>query len=313
MINYILFVLISIFWGGSFIAINELIGTVPPITSAFYRVLFSILFIILIYGKEIRFSCSKFKIELARSSMAGLFSIGFPFCLLFWGEQFIGPSIAGIMNGTVPFWTLIISMFFFEGKQNITIVKILGLLFGLIGMLFIFYPKINIAGNLNELKGLIALTGMAFFYAFGINYNRRVLCKNKKIIKGLNTFSQQLSSLIFIGIILLFTEGFPNLKLLTQQKVILSILYLSFFSTTLAFIIFYRLIRVFGSLKTSSVTFFIPVVAMILDYLINARILNTYEITGAIIILLSMFLINSNFSTQNLNNLFLIFKKVKRI
>ena len=100
--------------------------------------------------------------------------IGLPFSLLFWGEKFISPSIAGVINGTVPFWTLIIAVSFFSGMKDITFRKILGLLAGFIGIAFIFGPKINLTGSENEIWGLISVTGMAVSYSVGINLNKTI-------------------------------------------------------------------------------------------------------------------------------------------
>jgi len=290
-LNYILFGVLSLFWGGSFVAIKYLIEEVPSFTSAFYRVFFSIIFLVIIYLRKLKIRKGFWGKELFFASIAGVCSIGIPFSLLFWGERFVSPSIAGVLNGTVPFWTLIISLLFFGGLKDVTIRKCLGLLTGFFGIALIFGPKLKMTGNQNEVYGLIAIIGMAIFYSIGINLNKKILSHNKIIIKHINTIVQQVASLIYLGVIVLLTEGLPNLSLLASPQNYLSVIYLSLFSTCIAFIIFYHLILEFGPVKASTVTFFVPPIALSLDAVIYGRQLSLYEALGAAIIILSMFML----------------------
>jgi len=293
MINYLLFAVLSLFWGGSFVAIKYLIEDVPSFTAAFYRVFFSIIFLFLIYFKGLKLKAGWWSKELSYSVITGLCSIGIPFSLLFWGEKFVSPSMAGVLNGTVPFWTLVVSILFFGELKNVTLKKVCGLLTGLVGICFIFGPKLKMTGNENEVFGLVAILLMAFSYSIGINLNKRLLSKNKVITKSLNLVIQQIASAIFLGVILLFVEGVPDLSLLGDPQNYLSVGYLSLFSTCLAFIIFYHLIDVFGAVKASTVTFFVPPIALGLDAIIYGRELTLYEGIGATVIIASMFLLRN--------------------
>ncbi len=294
MINYLLFGLLSLFWGGSFVAIKYLIEDIPSFTAAFYRVFFSILFLILIYFKSIQIPKGWWGKELFFSSLAGLCSIGIPFCLLFWGERYVSPSMAGVLNGTVPFWTLMLSLMLFDGMKHITLKKVLGLVLGFVGITFIFGPKLSISGNQDEIYGLIAIVFMAISYSVGINLNKKILSHNKIITRNLNTIVQQVVSALFLGLVLLFVDGLPNLSLLIDPQNYLSILYLSLFSTCFAFIIFYSLIHHFGPVKASTVTFFVPPIALALDGIIYGRELTSFEGLGATIIIISMFLLKES-------------------
>lgn len=289
MINYILFGILSLFWGGSFVAIKYLIEDVPSFTSAFYRVFFSVIFLFIIYIGKLKLPKGWWGQELIYVTITGLFSLGIPFSLLFWGERYVSPSMAGVLNGTVPFWTLIVSMLLFNGAKDITIKKVLGLVLGFLGISLIFGPKVTISGNTNEIYGLVAIIGMAISYSFGINLNKKILSNNKIITKKLNTIIQQIVSAIFLLIIVLIKEGVPDITLLSTPKTYLSIIYLSLFSTCIAFIIFYHLIHEFGAVKASTVTFFVPPIALCLDAIIYNQRLSLYEALGSGIILTSMF------------------------
>jgi drug/metabolite transporter (DMT)-like permease len=292
-INYILFATLAFFWGGSFVAIKYLIHDVPAFSAAFYRVFFAIIFLLIIYVRKLKLPKGWFGKELFYSSIAGLCSIGVPFSLLFWGEKFVSPSMAGVLNGTVPFWTLILSILFFGGLKDITLTKVCGLVTGFIGIAFIFGPKITLSGNPMETYGLLAIVIMSIFYGMGTNLNKTILSKNTIVTGPLNTVVQQVVSVFYLAVVMLVFDGVPDLSLLAKPTNYLSVLYLSLFSTCLAFIIFYRLIHYFGAVKTSTVTFFVPPIALCLDGILFGRSLTLYEGVGASIIFLSMFMLRN--------------------
>lgn len=305
MINYLLFSILACFWGGSFVAIKYLIHEVPSFTAAFYRVAFSVIFLLIIYARKLDLPKGFFGKELFMSAFAGVCSIGIPFALLFLGEASIAPSLAGIINGTVPFWTLVIGILFFGELKNLTFNKILGLVLGFCGMLLIFAPKLATQNAQSELFGLVCVLGMAVFYSIGINLNNRLLCNHKIVTGHLNTIAQQISSVILLFLVVLATNGVPDTSLLLKPINGFSVLYLSLFSTCIAFIIFYHLIKEMGAVRASTVTFFVPAVAMTLDSLIYGTKLGLFEISGATTIIVSMVFLrtksNTYFKTKLVN------------
>lgn len=303
MLNYFLFILISFFWGGSFVAIKYLIEDVPSFTSAFYRVFFSIIFLFIIYLGKLKLPKGWWGKELIYVCITGLCSLGIPFALLFWGERYVSPSMAGVLNGTVPFWTLIVSLLLFDGTRNIDNKKVIGLILGFIGITLIFGPKVKMSGDENEILGLIAILSMAFSYSIGINLNKRILSSNKIIVKHTNTIIQQIVSALFLLMTMLTFDGVPDLSLIIIPKNLFSIIYLSLFSTCIAFIIFYHLIHEFGAVKASTVTFFVPPIALGLDAIIYGQRLSFFEMTGAAIIILSMFFLKDNKKQTSLKSI----------
>lgn len=289
MIDKLLFILLAIFWGGSFLAIQNTIEIIPSFTSAFYRVFFSTIFIFIFFHKDL-FSLKKIPSkEIIISALTGLCAVGIPFGLLFWGEKYVSPSVAAIINGTVPLWTLLFSVTVFGDKTILNFTKKLGVILGIIGLFFIFYPKLILKNEALELYGLLAIFFMAISYAIGINLNRKIQITNKHLSNRQNLIVQQFSSAVFLLLSCLVIDGVPNLNLLTYKIVAGSIFYLSFFSTALAFIIFYRLIRTLGSVKAASVTYFVPAVALILDNLIFKRSLLMNEYIGSVIVFVSIY------------------------
>jgi drug/metabolite transporter (DMT)-like permease len=293
MINYLLFGLLAIFWGGSFVAIKEVLTTLPSFTGAFYRIFFSFLFLIIIYIRSLKFPQGFWGKELFHISICGLFSIAIPFSLLFLGEVHISPSMAGVLNGTVPFWTLIVGIIFFNTGPDTTKSQVLGLVVGFIGIVFIFAPKLAFSGDSKEILGLVLVTVMAWSYSVGINLNKKIMGQVSIIPRHLNLIVQQFVSVVFLAVVVFIVDGVPDLALLNSPNILGSTLYLAFFSTCIGYIIFYRLIHEIGAVKASTVTFFVPPIALTLDSLIYGRELTSFELIGAGIILLSMVLLRA--------------------
>jgi drug/metabolite transporter (DMT)-like permease len=273
------------------VAIKTLIHDIPAFTGAFYRVFFSIIFMFIIFNRKLNFKGKIINHELSGVLLAGLCSIGIPFSLLFWGERFVSPSMAGVINGTVPLWTLLVSVFIFGDRDSLTSRKILGLVTGFIGLGFIFFPKISLTGNSNEIVGLLSIVGMALFYSIGINLNKKVLLNNKLITGNVNTILQQIVSVAFLLLLVLLVEGVPDISLLVKPENSFSIFYLSLFSTCIAFIIFYKLIIRMGPVTASTVTFFVPPISLGLDAFFYNRQLSSMELIGAAVIVMSMVLL----------------------
>ena len=103
-----------------------------------------------------------------------------------------------------------------------------------------------------------------------------------------NLIIQHLISALYLGILVVFVDKGIDFSLLLKPVNGLSVLYLSLFSTCIAFIIFFKLIQEIGPIKASSVTFFVPAIAVILDIVVNDGYLTRSEGIGAAIIFISM-------------------------
>lgn len=290
--NIFYFLLLSTFWGGSFIAIGQVVDQLPPFFGALLRVAFALVFLILLFslmGKKI-IAPIRF---VWMSWISGLFSIGIPFSLLFWGEQFIEPGLAAILNALVPIFTFVIAVSFTRHDEPFTWNKFAGVLLAFIGTLIIFYPKINLPGHTQELLGSLAVFCMSIAYAIGVILNRHI-AKKTSLSFHVNLVQQHVSSVVYLGIISYLFEPTPTLNNLMHLTIIIPVLYLAVFSTAIAFIIFFHLIKLWGSVKASMVTYVSPLMAIWLDYIFNHNIPNDFEIIGAVSILIGILL------TQNI-------------
>jgi drug/metabolite transporter (DMT)-like permease len=285
-----LFWILAFLWGGSFIAVKYVVATVPPVWGAGFRLTCALLFLTAIYklmGKKLYVAPHLRR----RVFFSGLASQGIPFSLLFWGEQSISPGLSGILNGTTPIWAFIFGMLFLRQHEPFTKKKLIGLLVGMMGLLFIFGPEL--AGGLSNSStlGTIAVGLMGLSYGVGTIINKSVMVHKDHPTLEASLFWQTLASTLFVGTIAFAIEGKPNLMWFSNTPFVLATLYMGCFSTAIAFILYFKLLHEMGAVKASAVGYLIPITAVLLDFIINKNVPRSSDLLGAVVILAGIFII----------------------
>ncbi|MBI4126394.1 MAG: DMT family transporter, partial [Deltaproteobacteria bacterium] len=289
--NILSFLLLGTFWGGSFVAIKIAVGVTPPIFAALLRVTLSLVFLLIIFRLWGKPTTIPPKARL-RVWTAGLFLQGLPFLLLFWGEKSVTPGIAGILNGTTALWTFLLAAIFFRHTEHISIQKLIGMMIALTGLVIIFWPKIFLPTVHPEVLGTLAVTGMALCYGIGTVMSRALLASRFTIPQSAMIIHQHFSSLLLLFVATIVFEGVPNVApFFHSWRALTAVLYLSLCSTAIAWIIFFSLLGKLGSVRTSSITYLIPLVAVLGDFLYFGRIPAGHEVIGALTILAGVALI----------------------
>lgn len=188
--------------------------------------------------------------------LAGLCGNGIPAVLFPLAETQISSALAGMINSTVPIFTLILGVLFFKMKSDKS--KTLGLVIGLIGaILFVAGGNSEESGNSNYSFFIVIAT---ICYAISVNTIRNYLL-------GLDAIRNTGFSLLFAGVplgIYLFSTDFIA-RTMSSPDAIFSlscVIILGLFGTAISTILFNKLIRMTDSLTASSVTYLIPVVAL---------------------------------------------------
>ncbi|TPW18930.1 MAG: hypothetical protein FD126_3194 [Elusimicrobia bacterium] len=107
---------------------------------------------------------------------------------------------------------------------------------------------------------------------------------------------QQVAATAFLGMLAFATGGLPR-GLEPSPAAIGAILYLGLASTAVAFLIFFKLIRDWGSLRASAVTYVMPVVTLVLDQLFFGRWPRPSEAAGAAVVLTGVLLLHAQKSS----------------
>jgi drug/metabolite transporter (DMT)-like permease len=170
--NFLLLVLLASLWGPSFLFIKVAVEEIPPMTMVLGRVAIgAVLLLILLRLQGSRLP--KWGPVWKHIAIIALVHNAIPFVLFSWGEQYIDSALAAILNGTVPFFTIILAHHFTE-NDRITPVKIAGLMIGFGGMVLLALPAFG-DGVESTTWGVLAITAASLLYGIAIVYARNHL------------------------------------------------------------------------------------------------------------------------------------------
>jgi drug/metabolite transporter (DMT)-like permease len=278
---YLLF--LSIVWGSSFILMKKALIGVTPIQLGALRMMITAIFLLLVGFKSLQRIQKKHWIYIAYTALLGTFIPGFLFAYAING---IDSSIVSILNSFTPFNTLIFGALVFgvafKRKQFI------GILVGLIGTLILILKGANLNPDQNYWYALLIIIA-SVGYAFNVNIVKKYLQDLDALAITTGNF---LLLLVPATIVLCFTDFFSTFK--TDSIGLESLGYISILSivgTGIAKTIFNKLVQISTPIFSSSVTYLIPIVAIIWGVLDGEK-LSEIQVLAGIIILFGVYLVN---------------------
>ncbi|WP_348769580.1 DMT family transporter [Buchnera aphidicola] len=265
----LLFALVSITWGTTWIAMKIAVETIPPLFATGIRFLIaSPLLIILscITKTPLLFPYGQRNFQIIIS----FFYFSIPFTLMLYGGKYVSSSISSVIFSSMPVIILIFSSFFF--KKKIDLIKKIGIFISLITLFFILLIDLK-SENFFQWKGIIALVLALFSHAL-IYIECQKRCTNISII----TFNAlpSLISGIFLSIVSWFFEH-PNIYLFSKQS-ILAIFYLGDFSGIFGILSYFYLQKKVSSFYASTVFLIFPLISYILEVYFYKKIFFFYKL-----------------------------------
>ncbi|MFY7670528.1 DMT family transporter [Tenacibaculum sp. MEBiC06402] len=283
--KWVVLVMLSLIWGSSFILMKKALLGLTPLQVGALRILITASFLLIIGFKSLK----KIKKEQWKYVfLSALLGTLFPSFLYAFAIDKIDSSIASILNSLTPFNTLIVGTlvfgFLFQKKQ------IIGILVGLIGTLILILKGADLNPNQNYWFALLPIAS-SIGYAFNVNII-------KKHLQDLDAIAITTGNFILIIIpallILTFTGFFSSFELTeTTKPALLYITILALVGTGFAKIMFNKLIQISSPIFSSSVTYLIPIVAVIWGILDGEK-LSVIQLAAGVIILVGVYLVNKN-------------------
>jgi drug/metabolite transporter (DMT)-like permease len=292
--NWGLLLLLACVWGSSFILMKRGMFTIAnePIFSdsqvASLRMTIAALALLPFAIKGIK-SIKTLK-ELALLAVVGFTGNFIPAYLFTYSETGISSGYAGMLNSFTPIFSMLIGLLIFNVR--ITFIQFIGLIIGTFGIVFLVLAGNNSAENLNMVgtwRHVAAIVFATFLYGISLNTIKHTLQKFKAI---------EITSLAFV--IVLIPSIIANIKFGTYNTITTNshaleglgyIAILSIIGTAFAVILFNQLITATSTLFASSVTYFIPIVAVFIGISFGETI-NIQQISAMLIILLGVFIAN---------------------
>lgn len=275
-ISWILFILITIIWGSSFILIKKGLTVYSAPQVAAIRMLSASLFMIPFALSWIRRIDKKYYLLIFVSGFIGSFIPAFLFAL---AQTKLDSAITGMVNSLTPVFVLIIGVIFY--KQRITFSIIIGLLLALAGTALLMFT----GSEGNHSFNYFALFVVVATLLYGINVN--ILKFN---MADLHPIAIASISLFFVGplaaIHLFFFSDFTD-RLAYGNEAVLALFYISILGivgTSIALMLFNKLLKNATPLFSSSVTYLIPIVAVIWGLIDGENLYFSHYLSMGIII-----------------------------
>lgn len=275
-------ILLAFIWGCSFILMKKGLNSFTYVQVAAIRIFFG--FIILL-PFAIR-SFKKLNPQNAKSlAFSGLIGNLIPAFLFTFAETNISSSLAGILNSLSPFFTLMVGLIFFKFRPSL--LQNLGIFVGFLGAVLLVTN-----GNFSSLNDINIYALLVVFATFLYGLNSNVIRYN---LVGLN--GVEITSLAFMfigpiaGIILFSTDLNPAISSPLLWSSLLATLALSLFGSVLSLFVYNNLIHHTSAIFATSVTYIIPVFALMWG-LLDGEILSFLQIISMTVILTGVYLVN---------------------
>lgn len=273
--SWLLLILLSVLWGGSFFFTGVAIRELPPLTIVMVRVTLGALLllpIVNIAGGSLPRTFGGWLPFL----IMGLLNNVIPFSLMVAGQMYISSGLASVLNATTPLFTVLVLASF--GDEQLIARRVAGVVIGLIGVIVLH--GLDLAQARDQTIGMLLCLGCAVSYGFSGLWGKRRLIGVPPITSA--TCQLVCSSVVMIVIAAAFER--PWQLPMPSAAAWLSLLGIAALSTAVAYIVFFEILVRSGATNVMLVTLLIPVTAILLGYLVLGEPLTVREVAGALII-----------------------------
>jgi drug/metabolite transporter (DMT)-like permease len=280
MSNLVLFSLVVLIWGSTWIAITFQLGEVDPLISIGYRFTLAVLLLGLwCWWKKLPL---KLPVHIhVKMAAVGLSLYTLDYSLLYASQQYIISALVALASSCIIYMN-VLQRRIFLGKAFRSEV-IIGATLGLVGLALIFYPEFEqVKADHLLLLGIALAMGSFYFASLGNVISERILDHGTPVVQM--NFWAMAYSLIFIYGAAWFKGAvfvFPS-----QVEYYISLVYLAVFGSVLAFGAYMKLLKQIGSDKASFVVLVYPLVALFISTLFEGYQWHLESIAGVVIILL---------------------------
>ena len=279
---------VYILWGGTYLAMKVAIETLPPFTMAGIRFLIAGA---IMYIWQVARGVEKPQIRHWKNAavVGGTMLLGGNGSIV-WAEQFVSSGIAAIIFATVPFWVMLLSWLWQDGKRPNGMV-LGGLMLGLIGIFLLVNHSVDeLSNKSSQMAGYIALVIATLFWAGGTLYSRVAKLPSAIFMSiALQMLTGGLLCLLF-GVI---TGEWIHFDFaLVSMRSVFALGYLILFGSIIGFSAYIWLLKEADPTLVTTNTYVNPVVAVILGWMLAGEQMSFHDVLAALLIVLSVIIVN---------------------
>ena len=284
--EWAVFIALGLIWGTSFLWIKIALAETGPFTLVGLRLLFGFAGLLVVLAVQ-RPKLPRDRGTLLAFAFMGLVNTALPFILITWGETRIPSSLASILNGSVPLFTIVIAHFWLH-DEKITAARLGGLVVGFIGIVVLVSGDLTPDNIHSDIWGQLAVVAASVSYATAITFSRRHLRGQPPVL--------QTGMVLLIADSIIWVTAFGGaerpLQLPHTFLPWFAILWLGLLGTCLAYLLFFWLINAVGPTRASLVTYVFPVVGLVLGILILHEAADWRLVVGSVLIVGGIAVVN---------------------
>ncbi|GLY25359.1 DMT family transporter [Micromonospora sp. NBRC 101691] len=277
------FVLLAAIWGSSFLFIKIGIRELHPLYVTLGRVATGALTLLVVLA-VLRDRLPRDRRLWLHLAVVAAFGVALPFTLFGYGEQRIPSMLAGIWNATTPLVVLPLAVLVFR-TERLTARRAVGLGLGFVGVLVVLGVWQGVGGA--TFTGQLMCFGAAACYGLAIPYQKRFVAGRTESGLALSA-AQLLIATVQLAVVAPLVAGAPPAPTALSWDVLGSVLALGALGTGLAFVINMHNIRSIGASAASTVTYLIPVFAVLIGAVALDETPTWHQPVGALVVLLGV-------------------------
>ena len=281
LIDYTLLTFLALIWASAFFNIKIATYSFGPVTIAFLRVFFGTIPVLLIcYLKNIKIEA--FSKDWHWFAMIGFINLVVPFFLIAYGVKSVQSNLAAILMSTTTLSSTVLGHFYTK-NEKFNLVRTVGVLIGFSGIVYLFSDNILINEN-NFISALLILLGATCYVIGGVLTLKISKKKNENVT---------VSILIWATIILLPLVSFIEQpwQLTPRLDSLISVIYLGFVSTGIAWLLRFRILVKNGLIFQSQVSYLIPIFGTILGYIFLDEIITLKVLVSLVAVVIGIYFV----------------------
>ncbi len=271
------YLLLAALWGLSFLFIRIAVPDFGPFSLMLIRCgigAITLLLILLSLGK-----IGDLREHITMACVTGILNSAVPFVLLAVAALSISTGTLSVLNATAPIWGAVVGYLWL--RERMTFSQLIGLAIGFFGVFILVQAAPEDVGVTRStvLVAVVAALGATFAYGFAANFAKKYLASN-------NPLATAAGSQIGASLVLLIPGlwWWPDQN--PGQDAWVAVILLGVFSTGVAYMLFFRLVKNIGPIRTITVTFAIPVFGMFFGYLILDEAITVGMLIGSVIVVI---------------------------
>lgn len=209
-----------------------------------------------------------------------------------YGEQFISPGAASLIIATIPIQIIILAVIFL--KEKIGLIKILGIIIALSGVLVIsIWGKKDATLEIGYISGVIAVIIAAIMGALYTIIGKKLLDRYSGL--SLTVYAMLLGSL---GLVPFINTSLFDQALKMSINGWFAVIFLGVFSTVIGYSIWYIALKIKTASELSIYLYAIPVFSTIFSYLMFKDEITSIFILGGVLVIAGLVIVNKRSEKQ---------------